>query len=196
LLLSDGECVQFGEVRQVVEQYLRFGNTDAAAILRNSYRTGTGLVQLMDVSVASAGRQNSSITGAPLRITLKLQNKTSAAVSNVDIGLSLHDKSEIGLGMIFSSFTGKRFEIQPGTSTVTFVMSSPLLAAGQYFLGFHLRSGGEDLDYPRSMLPFDVVEADYYQYGKLLWRDWGASVLLEGQWGTGNDSNRNAKFAD
>jgi hypothetical protein len=140
-------------------------------------------VQLRSVSITEDETGLAPISGAPLRIRMTLENTTSSTVNNVDVGFSVHERAEAGLAMMFSSFLGKTYNLKPAESTVSFVMDSPLLASGQYFLGFHIRQErGEDLYFPQTLLPFDVIESDYYDAGKTIWRDWGALVLMNGQW--------------
>lgn len=186
ILLEGGCCSTIGDARNVVDRYLRFAEHDSVPILKKCYRTGTGTVQLRSVVVTEDGTSFAPLSGAPVRIRMALENTTSTTINNVDVGFSVHDRSEAGLAMMFSSLLGKTFKLPPGESTISFVMDSPLLASGQYFLGFHIRQlPAEDLDFPQTLVPFDVVESDYYGAGKTIWRDWGALVLMTGKWQKG-----------
>jgi hypothetical protein len=175
--------VEIGDSRSVVHRYLSFDSSDLAKILEGCLRIGTGTARLRNVVVSEDGAGLSPITGAPVRISITLENTTSSTLRNIDIGISLHERSEAGLAIIYSSFFGKSFDLPPGDSKFSFVMRSPMLASGQYFLGFRICDQlGEELDNPQTLLPFDVAEFDYYRSGRTGWRDWGASVLMEGDW--------------
>ena len=185
LLLTEGTCTHMGDVRTVVDAYMRqTKESDTRTLLAECRRSGTGSVLLEDIAVHSRQQwQGAPTSGCTLRIEMTLRNTSNSDVDDVDVGLSLHSRYEFPLGMIYSSFKGSLMRLRAGgTHSVVFAMHSPLLAAGQYFLRFRITRHGLALDYPDVAVPFDVMEDDYYGTGSTLWRDWGGPILLDGEW--------------
>jgi lipopolysaccharide transport system ATP-binding protein len=187
LLLTRGRVTQFGGVREVVHEYMREADkSDAAALFARAKRSGTGELRFVDVNIAPADNPaHPPSSGVALRVSMTLENGTAAAIDGVDIGFSLHDRYEIGLGLLYSSYTGRHFTLAPGRSTISFVLRSPLLLGGSYYWGFRATRYGVELDWPQILLPLEVVEDDYYGSGATNWRNWSGSLLLDGEWQEG-----------
>lgn len=187
LLLENGQCVEAGDIRTVVNTYMQqLSDIGVRQLLEQSPRTGNGALYVADVSVSNnraPGQPPSS--GSEIRIDLELNVTGHEPLDNLDVGISLHDQYEGKLCLIYSSYIGKQFRLQPGTNHVSYVARSPLLAGGRYFLGVLVRRHSEEVDWPRVLLPFDVIDDDYYQSGNSEWRTWGAPVLMEGMWVVG-----------
>ena len=184
LLLTRGQVTEFGTVKDVVNGYMREADTaDAVTLLSRAKRSGSGEIRLTDVKIAPADNPTQPpSSGAPLRISLTLENHTAGAIEGVDVGFSLHDRYEIGLGLLYSSYMGRRFTLTPGRNVVSFVLKSPLLLGGSYYWGFRVTRHDVEVDWPQVLFPLEVVEDDYYGSGATNWRNWTGSLLLDGEW--------------
>jgi lipopolysaccharide transport system ATP-binding protein len=184
LLLTRGQVTQFGAVKDVVNEYMREADTaDAATLLNRAKRSGSGEIRLLDVKITPANDPLSPpSSGLPLRIALTLDNNTAQTIDDVDVGFSLHDRYEIGLGLLYSSYMGRRFTLAPGRNVIGFVLKSPLLLGGSYYWGFRVTRREVEVDWPQVLFPLEVVEDDYYGSGATNWRNWTGSLLLDGEW--------------
>lgn len=183
-LLSHGRCIATGDTKAIVNTYMRQQptSTSISALLQQAHRVGSGKLKVVDVAVSNYTHTDAApASGSHLKVELTIINNTHEPINSVDIGYSFHDEYEANLGIIYSSYTGKLFAFSPGVSKVNFVVKSPLLTGGQYYLGLRLVRLAEDIDWPRILLPFDVVDDDYYRSGNTDWRNWGP-VLIDGEW--------------
>jgi lipopolysaccharide transport system ATP-binding protein len=185
LLLTEGTCTQMGDVRTVVDAYMRqIKESDTKTLLANCRRSGTGSVRLENVAVQNLQQERGAPTsGCNLRIEMTVTNTSGTDLDDIDVGLSLHSRFDFPLGLIYSSFKGSLMRFRAGcTYSVVFAMHSPMLTTGQYFLRFRIIRHEQALDYPDAAIPFEVTEDDYYGTGCTLWREWGAPILLDGEW--------------
>jgi lipopolysaccharide transport system ATP-binding protein len=184
LLLTRGQVAQFGAVKEVVSGYMREADTgDAPELFARAKRSGSGEVRFLDVKITpQENPAQPPSSGAALNIAMTLENTTAEAIAGVDVGFSLHDRYEIGLGLLYSSYMGRHFTLTPGRNEIRFVLGSPLLLGGSYYWGFRATRYGVELDWPQVLLPLEVVEDDYYGSGATNWRNWNGSLLLDGNW--------------
>ena len=184
MLLSDGQLKSSGAVSEVVGEYLRETDTaSAATLLARSKRSGSGGARFVDAQITMPDAPAElPFSGAPLRIALTLENHTGQPLHDIDVSFSLHDRFEGDLAGVYSSYMGRYFTLAPGRNVVSFILRSPLLLGGPYFLALRATHSGLELDWPRVKLPFEIVEDDFYGHGTANWRDWRGAALVDGYW--------------
>lgn len=184
ILLSSGKISNADSIQKVVREYLADQNTsDGSAILSSCARSGNGQGRITDVKISNPDTSDGQpSSGCRLKFEFTILNTTKQTLGNFDLGFSLHDKYQSGLGLLYSSYTGSFLDLHPGQNKIEFVMTTPLLVVGNYYLGCRLVRRSVEVDYPKALIPFDVKEADYYGSANTAWLEWGSQILIDGQW--------------
>ena len=104
-------------------------------------------------------------------------------MENVDIGLSLHSLlNNQALMILYSSYTGKTFEVDKSEGTFRCEIDRFPFADGRYKLNVRITVNGVEADFPLDGVGIlDVVAGDFYRTGSKGFGP-GSLFLADGRW--------------
>lgn len=189
LLLDHGKISFIGSVRDTVRQYISLfrpqGRTDFLG--KDAYRSGSGSAQF------DAFWMEDSAAGTPLdlvktgdSILLCFKIAIQIDIEEADVGFSFHrEEDDQLLFILYSSYTGKEYQLKKGWTTVKCKIDSFPVPVGKYLVKAQLMSKGIVLDFPETGVGYvEVVEGDFYGTGQVstrLTRD-KPQFLVTGNW--------------
>lgn len=170
LLLDHGKTIFLGSVRDTVRQYISLfrPQTRDGFLGEHIKRVGTGAARLIAFWLEDKDRNRVELvkTGETVYLNFKIEAKK--ALELVDIGFSVHREDDDQLLFIlYSSYTGKQFQIREGEIDVQCKISDLPLPEGKFLVKAQLMAYGEVLDFPVSGAGYlEVLEGDYYGTGQ------------------------------
>ena len=147
-------------------------------------RSGTGVVRLTGFTIEDVDGQRSESVQSGMDFDLVFQFKCieSNGMSNADMGFSLHQADETILAVLYSSYTGHKFESIPVTGEFRCRVHQLALKEGRYLVGARIEVDGQEADWPKGMIgEIKVIAGDFYGSGVKGFNG-PAPLLLSGSW--------------
>jgi lipopolysaccharide transport system ATP-binding protein len=184
-LLGKGRLIAAGPTDVVTREYLKDCAAGTELGLEHIIeRTGSGAVRLVSFHLEDTEGHRLDIvqTGMDVEIVLGFRTSRRQRVHNVDIGFSLHLQDTTALAVLYSSYTGKTFDVETGAGEFRCRLKKIPLKEGRYLLGVRVVADEEEADWPRGMVGhIDVEAGDFYGTGTKGFEG-GAPLLLAGEW--------------
>jgi lipopolysaccharide transport system ATP-binding protein len=185
IMLKNGTPIVSGDTDSVISAYVRDCSPATKYSLEDfPERSGSGALRLTDFCVedASGHRIEHVQSGSDFDIVLRYKRAPSAAIGKVNIGISLHQKDETILCVLYSSYTGQAFEWIPDNGVFRCHIKRLPLNEGHYLLGARVEVAGAEADWPRGMIGnLEVIAGDFYGSG-VKGFDGAAPLLLTANW--------------
>ncbi|NBD18847.1 MAG: ATP-binding cassette domain-containing protein [Cyanobacteria bacterium] len=187
ILLNSGQIITKGNSQDVINYYLQ--SILPTLIANNNLkvqknRRGNGKVKFTQFYVEDTyGNTVSSVkSGMDIILVFGFECSNNESPKNIDIGFSLHNKNDITLFVLYSSYVGQIFKtIPPEGEFRCFVPRLPL-SAGSYRIGGRIISNYEESDWPKDGLGYLNVEVgDFYGTGSQGFSG-NTDFLIDGQW--------------
>lgn len=177
LLLENGILKHSGSVDETLNKYL-FRDVTKGNLIAN--RSGNQSVIFKSVNVFSRENEvQTLLTGEDYIVRIFLY--ATEDVSNVDIGLSFHDKFDETITYIYSGFKNKYFKLKSGINIVSFSINKLPLSSQILFIRGRILVNGLESDWPKeNLLELNIEQGDYYNTGKTV--DFSTSFLIDGIW--------------
>ncbi|MCW5912363.1 MAG: ABC transporter ATP-binding protein [Cyclobacteriaceae bacterium] len=188
LLLDHGSNLFFGSVSDTVHQYISIfrPQNNNAFLTMHTKRTGKGYAQLVSFWLEDKRRNRIDLvkTGDTIYFNFKINARKE--LLNLDIGFSVHrEEDDQLLFILYSSYTGKLFQVKEGEHEISCVIPTFPLPEGKFLVKAQLMLRGEVLDFPQAGVGYlEVVEGDFFGTGtksKQFTRA-NPSFLVKGDW--------------
>jgi lipopolysaccharide transport system ATP-binding protein len=175
-LLDSGHAVAEGDVRAVVDTYLRSMPQAAARKLADrTDRQGDGSARLVAMDVDSAFGPATVRVGEPLRI--RVEYESPVPLRNARLMLCILDTNRTGIYVLDSHVNGGLPADLPPCGTLVCETGPALITPGPCYVNAWLLRGGILTDFVINASMFDVVENDPFQLGRLPDRSWAVGVV-------------------
>jgi len=189
ILLDHGKTFFLGPVRETVRQYISLfrPQTSEGFLTEQVKRAGTGTAQLVSFWLEDRDRQRVDQIKSGQSIYMNFKINAKKELQSVDIGISVHrDGDDQLLFILYSSYTGKLFQMKEGINDIYCNFPSLSLGEGKYLVKLQLMQYGEVLDFPVAGAGYiEVLEIDFYGTGQKstkLTRE-HPLFLVNGSWG-------------
>lgn len=170
LLLDHGQINFLGLVKDSIRQYISIfrPQTVDGFLGEQTVRSGNGIARLISFWVSDKDHNHADLvkTGDSIHLNFKIRSKQT--VQQVDVGFSVHREDDDQLLFIlYSSYTGEAFQLQPGENNIQCTIASLPLPEGKFLVKVQVMSRGEVLDFPQSGAGYlEVLEGDFYGTGQ------------------------------
>ena len=185
IVLGAGSVVFDGSTRDAINVYLNdLEQRTASADLRTLRRKGNGAIKLTGFSLQDKEwRPAASVaSGDDVNIVLEYECLPETRISQLNVGISLHNQLGDLLSIYYSDYGGHQFADIPSTGRVTCHLPGFPFAPGQYYVGARVLANGQEADWPNDFIGTISVEGgDFYGSGAFGQHGLGP-VLLRGEW--------------
>lgn len=170
LLLDHGKTIFLGSVRDTVRQYISLfrPQTRDGFLSGQIKRTGSGSAQIVSFWLEDKDRNPVDLIKTGDVVHLNFKVNATKALERVDIGFSVHrEEDDQLLFILYSSYTGKAFQLEAGENNIHCAIASLPLPEGKFLVKAQIMTQGEVLDFPEAGVGYlEVLEGDYYGTGQ------------------------------
>lgn len=170
LLLDHGKSIFLGSVHDVVRQYISIfrPQENRDFFTKDTKRRGSGIAQFKSFWFEDKEGKHVGLAKSGDTILLNFRIESRKELQHVDIGFSIHrEEDDQLLFILYSSYTGKLFELIEGENDLTCTITSLPLPEGRFLVKVQLMRQGEVLDAPLAGGGYmEVVEGDFYGTGQ------------------------------
>jgi lipopolysaccharide transport system ATP-binding protein len=170
MLLDHGKSIFLGSVHDVVRQYISIfrPQDNKAFFTQATKRSGSGIAQFKSFWFENKESRRVELVKSGETILLNFRIESKKELQHVDIGFSIHrEEDDQLLFILYSSYTGKFFELKEGENDLTCTINSLPLPEGRFLVKVQLMTQGEVLDAPLAGGGYmEVVEGDFYGTGQ------------------------------
>jgi lipopolysaccharide transport system ATP-binding protein len=167
ILLIDGEIEESGDTQQVIGKYFSLGKKTNSDLSKIANRKGNAAIQFTNGFVS---RDNSPIdsnveafSSIKFELHYKVNIKTNIINSRIDIGINNY----VGERVAWLSSDVQNFRPDFSKNKIVFTVINLPLTPGEYNCNLYCEINNEVADWLNDVLPFTVIEKDYYGTGKL-----------------------------
>ena len=174
ILLENGIIKKTGAINDVLAEYLVSTKIENVKLSENTNRKGNGFLKFTDGFFIS-DNDNNIETFKDLKIKLNFElNYTSKIIqSRIDIGINNFMGDRVA--WLSSNVVISEFSIF--SNSIEFLIKDLPLAPGDYTLNLFSEINNEIADWLTEVMPFTIIEKDYYKTGKLTLKNQG-NILL------------------
>jgi len=174
ILLENGIIKKTGAINDVLAEYLVSTKIENVKLSENTIRKGNGFLKFTDGFFIS-DNDNNIETFKDLKIKLNFElNYTSKIIqSRIDIGINNFMGDRVA--WLSSNVVISEFSIF--SNSIEFLIKDLPLAPGDYTLNIYSEINNEIADWLTEVMPFTIIEKDYYKTGKLTLKNQG-NILL------------------
>lgn len=170
LLLDHGKTFYLGSVHETVQKYISLfrPQTQDGFLGEQVDRAGNGKVLIEAFWLENSSNLVVDLVKTGETVFLSFRINAQNDTQEVDIGFSIHrEEDDQLLFILYSSYTGKDFQLREGTSTIKCRINSLPLPEGKFLVKAQVMSKGQVLDFPKAGVGFmEVIEGDFYSTGQ------------------------------
>lgn len=170
LLLDHGKVTFLGPVKDAVRKYISLfrPQTKDGFLGEHIKRSGKGSALLISFWVSDKDHSRVDLVKSGDMVQLNFKIQAKQAVQQVDIGFSVHrEEDDQLLFILYSSYTGKAFQLEAGVNNILCAIASLPLPEGKFLVKAQIMTHGEVLDFPEAGVGYlEVLEGDYYGTGQ------------------------------
>lgn len=186
ILLEKGRIARIGKTHTVVEGYADAIRSQAnTAIEGREDRVGLGEILVTNIELLDSERHAvaAAITGRDVIIRMHYRCAEHKEFQNCRVSVSVNGRKGQDLFVLSTDIVDPTPLTLSGTGYVDFIVPELPLTGGAYFLQSYIESNGHAQDWIKNVMPFPVLDADYYGTGNLCPPGWEANgVLIDYRW--------------
>jgi len=194
ILLENGRIARIGKTQTVVEGYADAIRSQASmSIGDRPDRVGLGEILLTEIDLLDKDRHSvtSAITGRDVIIRMHYRCAEGKEFRNCRVSVSVNGRKGQDLFVLSTDIVDPTPLTLRGTGYVDFILPELPLTGGAYFLQSYIESNGHAQDWIKNVVPFSVLDADYYGTGNLCPPGWEANgVLVRYRWESSDNLDR------
>lgn len=177
IYLNNGGIIQRGQTDEVISYYLSNQNFFSSKLSDITERKGNGDLNFIDGSIygIDTNEINSVQSFSDFAIKLKFDLKR-IKISNYRIDIGINDLLGDRIAWISSENITNNFIITE-VNEITFLVNNCPLAPGDYTCTLFCEINGIVADWLFNVIPFTIIDKDYYKTGRLLPKGQG-NILL------------------
>lgn len=179
ILMSKGQFLNQGRTSTIINEYLRTMHTQTESLSKVENRKGNQDLKFLEGKVF--GINTDEVNGVEsfrdfgLELHYGLQPEKKVLHYRIDIGIN----NNLGDRVAWLSTDSVNHSHQlENESSIRFLVTNCPLAPGNYTCNLYGEINGNTADWLESVLPFTVVEKDYYHTGRLVPPNQG-NILLD-----------------
>jgi lipopolysaccharide transport system ATP-binding protein len=178
IYLENGKLIKQGITPDVINLYLSKQNTNYAKLSDIKVREGNGQLVFTNAVIQGVKTNllNSVETFSDVSFKLEYQLNISSEIKNYRIDIGINNFLGDRVAWLSSQNTHNNFNIN-SSNFLEFIIENNPLAPGDYTCNIFCEINNEISDWLVNVLPFTIIEKDYYGTGKLMPKNQG-NILL------------------
>ena len=174
LLLENGIIKKTGGINDVLAEYLVSTKIENVKLSENTNRKGNGFLKFTDGFFISDNDNNiETFKDLKIKLNFELNFASKIIQSRIDIGINNFMGDRVA--WLSSNVVISEFSIF--SNSIEFLIKDLPLAPGDYTLNLFSEINNEIADWLTEVMPFTIIEKDYYKTGKLTLKNQG-NILL------------------
>ena len=174
LLLENGIIKKTGAINDVLAEYLVSTKIENVKLSENTNRKGNGFLKFTDGFFVSDNDNNiETFKDLKIKLNFELNFPSKIIQSRIDIGINNFMGDRVA--WLSSNVVISEFSIF--SNSIEFLIKDLPLAPGDYTLNIYSEINNEIADWLTEVMPFTIIEKDYYKTGKLTLKNQG-NILL------------------
>ena len=174
LLLENGIIKKTGGINDVLAEYLVSTKIENVKLSENTNRKGNGFLKFTDGFFISDNDNNiETFKDLKIKLNFELNFASKIIQSRIDIGIN----NFMGDRVAWLSSNVVISEFSVFSNSIEFLIKDLPLAPGDYTLNLFSEINNEIADWLTEVMPFTIIEKDYYKTGKLTLKNQG-NILL------------------
>jgi len=174
LLLENGIIKKTGGINDVLAEYLVSTKIENVKLSENTNRKGNGFLKFTDGFFISDNDNNiETFKDLKIKLNFELNFPSKIMQSRIDIGINNFMGDRVA--WLSSNVVISEFSIF--SNSIEFLIKDLPLAPGDYTLNLFSEINNEIADWLTEVMPFTIIEKDYYKTGKLTLKNQG-NILL------------------
>lgn len=166
ILLQNGYIANQGEIGLITNKYLEDYQPDIKKVSEIINRNGTGKVKFQDATIKGIDTEASRVESfSGMEIHLKFNKDINFSKDNYRIDVGINNNHGVRVGWLSSTNCSVR-QIPSGAEMSFYINQNPLYP-GDYSLTLYLEIDKEVSDWLKEVVPFTVIEKDYYNTGRI-----------------------------
>ena len=179
VILKNGFVHSSGTTAEIIEEYIQSNNDSNKTPLRLIRdRRGNQKLQFSDGQIIQDNKVCNdyveSLRETEFRFFFNIDKRVEIKNARIDVGINNSHGQRIGW---FSSSLLNKFRLTHETSQISFHISNFNLAPGNYTCNIQSQINNEVADWLSNVVPFTVIEKDYYNSGKTVPSSQGLLLL-------------------
>jgi lipopolysaccharide transport system ATP-binding protein len=174
ILLENGIIKKTGVINDVLAEYLVSTKIENVKLSENTNRKGNGFLKFTDGFFISDNDNNiETFKDLKIKLNFELNFPSKIMQSRIDIGINNFMGDRVA--WLSSNVVISEFSIF--SNSIEFLIKDLPLAPGDYTLNIYSEINNEIADWLTEVMPFTIIEKDYYKTGKLTLKNQG-NILL------------------
>jgi len=174
ILLENGIIKKTGLINDVLAEYLVSTKIENVKLSENTNRKGNGFLKFTDGFFISDNDNNiETFKDLKIKLNFELNFPSKIMQSRIDIGINNFMGDRVA--WLSSNVVISEFSIF--SNSIEFLIKDLPLAPGDYTLNIYSEINNEIADWLTEVMPFTIIEKDYYKTGKLTLKNQG-NILL------------------
>ena len=174
ILLENGIIKKTGAINDVLAEYLVSTKIENVKLSENTIRKGNGFLKFTDGFFIS-DNDNNIETFKDLKIKLNFELNYTSKIIQSRIYIGINNFMGDRVAWLSSNVVISEFSIF--SNSIEFLIKDLPLAPGDYTLNIYSEINNEIADWLTEVMPFTIIEKDYYKTGKLTLKNQG-NILL------------------
>ena len=174
ILLENGIIKKTGAINDVLAEYLVSTKIENVKLSENTNRKGNGFLKFTDGFFISDNDNNiETFKDLKIKLNFELNFPSKIIQSRIDIGINNFMGDRVA--WLSSNVVISEFSIF--SNSIEFLIKDLPLSPGDYTLNLFSEINNEIADWLTEVMPFTIIEKDYYKTGKLTLKNQG-NILL------------------
>jgi lipopolysaccharide transport system ATP-binding protein len=169
ILMSNGQFLNKSNTSSIINQYLMSLNSKTEALSEITVRKGNQDVFFLNGSVQgiNTNKLKSIESFQDLKISLEYKLREAVNVSSFRIDVGINNNIGDRVAWLSSSNINQNFDISENREIHFHITNCPL-SPGSYTCNIYCEINGNTADWLTNVLPFNVIEKDYYHTGRIV----------------------------
>jgi ABC-type polysaccharide/polyol phosphate transport system, ATPase component len=186
ILLDRGMTILQDKTDKVINYYLKNILSkiyESIPLDQRVDRSGNGLVRFKYFYIRNENGEiiSSAKSGTNITLVFGYECKNVKEAKNIDLGFSIHSYDNYMLGVLYSSYMKKLFNLKSKKGEICFKINNLFLSEGRYNIGARILVNGVESDWLKDGIGFlEVISGDFYKTGRL--PEYKAPLLISGDW--------------
>jgi lipopolysaccharide transport system ATP-binding protein len=175
LMLENGLVKTSGNIEKVIYSYLQNDSIKNQNLSEIKTRNGNGNLRVIDGKINSISGKSFIETFDTIEIELHFNILKEINISQYKIDVGINNYLGDRIAWLSSDIINNNFNILD--NKITFEISNLPLAPGDYTVNIYSEINNEVSDWLTEVLPFRIIEKDYYNTGKVVPENQGFMLL-------------------